>query len=649
MPESNRVAAAAEALPAALNPERAQALLDYSLDILSLIDREGRLLYNSPAAQRIHGFEAAEFEGRNTFEFIHPDDVASVGETFERCLARAGSPVRAHYRYARRDGSWIWMEAVAVNLLEHPDVRAVVVNSRDISDRVEAERAVRESEARFRALFDNMVQGFALCRMVFDGDEPVDFVYLEVNQSFLDQTGLRDVVGRRVTEFAPGIRETNPELFERYGRVVRTGEPDRFEVYVHALDLWCAISVYRPMPGHFAAVFDVINARKKADEARLRLERQVSQAQKMDSLGRLAGGVAHDMNNVLGSILVLASAHEARQPPGSLAREAFATITKACQRGGAMVRRLLGLARHDLSESKVLDLNAVVREDVLLLERTTLAQVRFALDLADDLRPVRGDFAALLHAVMNLCVNALDAMPDGGTLTLRTRNAAPGLVELEVIDSGTGMPGDVLAQAMDPFFTTKAHGKGTGLGLSLAYSTAKAHHGSLSLESERGRGTRAMLRLPSCDDASAAPEGPPAPASTEGARRLTVLLVDDDELVCAAMGPVLESMGHRVALARSGEEALASLAAGPPPHVVILDMNMPGLGGKGTLPRLRALHPDLPTLLATGRPDQEALDLAAAFPGVTLMPKPLAAGELEAYLAAATARPHPPPVRPPSP
>lgn len=609
-----------------------QALLDYSWDILSLLDREGRLLYNSPAAQRLHGFAPEEFDGRNTFDFIHPDDAPQVGETFKSCLAHPGLPMRVRYRYARKQGGWIWMEAIGVNMLDNPAINAVVVNSRDISDRVEAETALRQSESHFRALFTNMAQGFALCRLVFENGVASDFIYVEVNQSFTEQTGLKNVIGRRVSEVVPGIREADPEMLVRYERVVRTGIPERFEVYRSALKLWFSISVYRPMPDHFAAIFDVINERKQAEEERIQLERQLIQSQKMDSLGGLAGGVAHDMNNVLGSILMLASAHEAMEPAGSPAQEAFATITKACQRGGDMVRRLLGLARHDLSEVKVLNLNALVREEVLLLERTTLAQVRFDLDLADDLRPVRGDSTALVHALMNLCVNAIDAMPQGGTLTLRTRNVEPGWIELEVVDSGIGMPREVLDKAMDPFFTTKAHGKGTGLGLSMAYNTMKAHGGSLTIQSEKGKGTRVLVRLPSCEGEPSDVEAS-SPSAQEGrGRSLDVLLVDDDELIRDSIGPVLRAQGHRVALVGSGEEALDRMKRGPSPDVVILDMNMPGLGGRGALPRIRSLYPDVPVLLATGRAGPDALELTRTFAGVTLLAKPISANDLKAYL-----------------
>lgn len=630
---------------APLSPARIQALLDHSWDILSLIDREGRLLYNSPAAQRLHGFDAEEFQDRNTFDFIHPEDSPKVMKVFQRCLASPGEPVRVLYRYARKGGTWMWMEAVAVNLLDNPAVNAIVVNSRDIDDRIEAERAVRENETHFRDLFNNMVQAFALCKLLYRDGEPDDFVIVEVNESFKTQTGFTDVVGRRVSEFLPGLRETSPELFERYGRVVETGVPERFEIYVAAAKLWCAVSVYRPMPGHFAAVFDVINDRKHAEEERLKLERQLNQAQKMDSLGSVAGGVAHDMNNVLGSILILSSAHEMFQPAGSPAQEAFATITKACQRGKAMLRRLLDFARQDLAEVQLLDLNALVREQVLLLERTTLAQVRFDLTLDADLNAIRGDYGALLHALMNLCVNAIDAMPGGGTLTLRTRNHGREWVEFEVEDTGDGMSPEVLDKALDPFFTTKSHGNGTGLGLSIVYRTVKAHHGTLSLWSEPGQGTRVTVRLPSCAAlGEVAREGDaPRPSGTpRTTQSLFVLLVDDDELIRSSMVPVIESLGHRVALAASGEEAVEVLAAQACPDVVILDMNMPGLGGRATLPRIRARHPQVPVLLATGRADQAAVELAQSFPHVTLLPKPFSTNDLKAHLDAIRERRAPP-------
>ena len=363
------------------------------------------------------------------------------------------------------------------------------------------------------------------------------------------------------------------------------------------------------------------------------LESQLNHSQKMEGLGILAGGVAHDMNNVLGAILGLASIHLELQPPGAPIHRSLQTITKACNRGKELIQRLLGFARQRLAEGRELDLNALIGEEVRLLERTTLARVSLQVDLADDLKPIRGDAGALSQLFMNLCVNGVDAMPEGGNLLLRTRNLEGAWVEVQVEDTGIGMSPEVLAQATAPFFTTKEPGKGTGLGLSIAHSTMTAHQGSMKIHSEPGRGTRVSLRFPACGVSLAQPE--PAPEVANGFSQgpaLHILLVDDDDLIRLSMQSSLEMMGHRLTTAPSGEKALEQLEAGLHPDVVILDMNMPGLGGAGTLPRLRSLRPGLPVILATGRVDQRTLDLVDANGEVTLLAKPFDMAALREHL-----------------
>ncbi|HJV48558.1 MAG TPA: PAS domain S-box protein [Geothrix sp.] len=375
-----------------------------------------------------------------------------------------------------------------------------------------------------------------------------------------------------------------------------------------------------------------ITEKKRSDQENIQLEAQLLQAQKMESLGILAGGIAHDMNNVLGAILGMASIHIGAQPYGSPLHHALSTICKATERGGEMVRRLLNFARQSPAEEREVDINELLREEMHMLERTTLAKVRLELDLAPDLRPIRGDANALTHALMNLCVNAVDAMPANGTLTLRTRNMGQDRVEVLVEDTGTGMSKEVLERALDPFFTTKGVGKGTGLGLSMVFTTVKAHQGELEIQSEPGQGTCVRLRFPVGDLGRQAPR--PTDSGEVRIPRvvLRILLVDDDELVQAASQAILEFLGHTVVTVPSGEEALASIASGYEPDVVILDLNMPGLGGAGTLPRLRLLRPSLPVLLSTGRADQTAMDLVGAHAWVTLLAKPFGMRELQQHL-----------------
>jgi signal transduction histidine kinase/CheY-like chemotaxis protein len=378
-----------------------------------------------------------------------------------------------------------------------------------------------------------------------------------------------------------------------------------------------------------------ISERKRLEAERREFEAQLRQVEKMDSLGSLAGGVAHDMNNVLGAILGLASTHLHKAPKGSdLARD-METITRTCQRGGTLVKGLLGFARKSLAEERELELNGLVREAVALLERTTLQKIRLITDLAGNLRAVKGDPAALSHALMNLSVNAVDAMPEGGTLTLRTRNETDGTVVLEVEDSGCGMPKEVLDRALDPFFTTKPQGEGTGLGLSMVYATMKAHEGRLDLHSEPGAGTRITLTFPGHHAAQGEPSPEAEPIFKAPQAPLSVLLVDDDEFIREAVEAVLEALGHSTTIATGGEEALKRLEAGLMPDLVILDMNMPGLDGAGTLPRLRSLNPSVPVLLATGRVDRAVLALIEAHQGVTLLSKPFDIKELQQKLEGA--------------
>jgi signal transduction histidine kinase len=306
---------------------------------------------------------------------------------------------------------------------------------------------------------------------------------------------------------------------------------------------------------------------------RERAEKDLQAAQKLDNLGSLAGGVAHDMNNVLAAILAIASANLEGQPAGSALHRAFDTIAKAALRGGRMVKSLLNFARQTTAEDADVDLNGVIREVVQLLERTTLAKIDLVLDLEAQPGIIRGDASALAHAFMNLCVNAVDAMPDAGRLTLQTGNGE-GEVLVRVEDTGIGMTAEVLQKALDPFFTTKPVGKGTGLGLSMVYGIVKAHKGRLDLHSEPGRGTRVSLAFPISQgadpgrpDPAGALRAPEADAGPAG----SVLLVDDDDFLrgpmqelLAALGhqAALAALGHQAALAASGEEALALLEGG---------------------------------------------------------------------------------------
>ncbi len=369
-----------------------------------------------------------------------------------------------------------------------------------------------------------------------------------------------------------------------------------------------------------------ITERKRAEEHLRRLEADLVHTQKMESLGCLAAGVAHDINNVLGAIR---AATEALLLDASLVsnhKEVIELVLRATDRGRRLLGGLMAFARKDLLEPEEVDLNGLVVEEVDLLQRSTLQKVAFRLELAESGPKVWGERARLSAALMNLCTNAIDAMPKGGTLTLRTLCPTPDWVILEVEDSGEGMPPEVLARAMDPFFTTKPQGQGTGLGLTNTYATVHAHGGTFRLESTQGWGTRAQLRfptLPSCVSAFEALAAVPAHGAP-----LAILLVDDDELIRTSVSLLLEALGHRPTCAAGGAEALDLLDQDPAYDLVILDQNMPGMKGHETLARLRQRWPTLPAILATGNPEAPPMHGLEPDAQLRILAKPFTVQEL---------------------
>jgi len=368
-----------------------------------------------------------------------------------------------------------------------------------------------------------------------------------------------------------------------------------------------------------------------------RNDERLSQVRKLESLGTLVSGIAHNINNVLAIAMGTASLREQlAQDPADL--EAYQTIDRVCRRGREVVKTLIHFAQPVPAPRAPLELHGP-----LLALRALLGSIAgpgVTINEAYSGHPlwINGDAASIRQALMNLCLNALDAMPGGGTLTIRTAPHGADQVEIAIEDDGAGMTPEVLSHAMEPFFTTRGAAYGAGLGLSMTYGVVKAHDGTIDLASEPGRGTIARLRFPMVPAPALGETAGAAPASLGF---MTIALADDDEDVRFLMTRMLKKAGVRqVRTFPGGEALLAGLASGPLPDLVILDQNMPGLDGIRTMERIRARHPALPILISSGQPDIEGWACFKS-PGASVIAKPFTMEEIQAKLALLAGRMHP--------
>jgi signal transduction histidine kinase/CheY-like chemotaxis protein len=387
--------------------------------------------------------------------------------------------------------------------------------------------------------------------------------------------------------------------------------------------------------------------RAHADQRRA--EEALRQSQKLEAVGRLAGGVAHDFNNLLAGILGYAELILQEAPPGSLAEEGARTIEGAARRAAELTRQLLAFARMGKQLEVPVDLHQVIGEVARLLERTLDKRIAVVLELAARRPFVRGDPTQLQQVILNLAVNARDAMPEGGTLTIATAVAELGEAEareltggpggpalrLTVQDTGVGIPAPVRDRIFEPFFTTKPEGRGTGLGLATVYGVVRNHGGGVRVESEEGRGARFLVFLP-LEAEGPAPE-PKRAAAPRGVGR--VLVVDDEEVVRRVAGRLLASLGYEPVLAAGPQEAIDWLRGHPGgADAVLLDLVMPGLDGRACFERLRQLEPALPVVISSGFAQdgraQALLDLGAE----EFVQKPYRAAELGQAVARALGR-----------
>ena len=585
-----------------------EGVTDYAIYML---DPSGIVTSWNPGAERFKGYKAPEIIGRHFSTFYTDEDRAT--DLPGRALAtsrRDGTFQNEGWR-VRKDGTRFWAFVVLDPIrLPSGELIGFAKVTRDLTERRAAEEALRRSEEQFRLLVQGVI------------DYAIYFLTPEGNVSSWNQGAQRikgylpeEILGAHFSRFyteedrAAGGPETALETVRREGRFEKEGwrvRKDGTRFYASVV-----IDAIRDAQGKLLGFAKITRDITERRESQINLERTrevLAQSQKMEAIGQLTGGIAHDFNNLLMAVLGSLELMRKRLPNDPKLKGLLENAVKGAQRGASLTKRMLAFARAQDLKHEPVDLPGLVRGMTELLQRSLGSSVTIETRFPLTMRSVHADANQLEMVLLNLVVNARDALPSGGQIIITAREETitqdqflkPGAYAcLAICDEGTGMDDETLKHAIEPFFTTKEPGKGTGLGLSVVHGVAQQSGGRLVLKSRKGEGTTAEIWVPiaGSDVRAAAQEAAPEPGVTDS---LVILAVDDDALILTNTLAMLEDLGHRPLAASSAEVALELLKERADVDLIITDHVMPRMTGVQFAQEVRRQWPSLPVILATG-------------------------------------------------
>jgi PAS domain S-box-containing protein len=611
-----------------------RALIENASDLVSIISADGTMRYQSPSLTRILGYEPEDLAERDTFEFLHPDDAEKAQRAFSDVLEQPHKSVKAEVRFRHKNGEWRHFICTLTNLLDNAVIAGIVSNAVDITGRKQAEEAHRQSEERYRLLFDNNpipMWVYDVGTLAFLAvNEAAIFHYGYSKEEFLSIT----ILDIRPPEDIPAVMENLSKLesgldsTDIWRHRKKNGTVIEVEISSHDL-------IFDGRHSRLVLATD-ITERRLAEEALRKSEEQLQQSQKLESIGRLAGGIAHDFNNLLTAINGYSELTLRELNLDDPLRRNIEEIKKAGDRAASLTRQLLAFSRKQVLKPKVLDLNAIILDIEKMLRRLIGEDIDLRTVIQSRLGKIKADPGQIEQVIMNLAVNARDAMPKGGTLTVEASNVyldsayarghisvKPGeYVMLAVSDNGIGIDEETLQHIFEPFFTTKETGKGTGLGLAMIYGIVKQSGGYIWVYSELGRGTTFKVYLPRVEESGTLIEQPDNAADLRQGTE-TVLLVEDEDTVRNLSRQVLESCGYMVIEAENGIEALAVCESRENKiDLLVTDVVMPRMGGRELSEKLARKYPYIKVLFTSGYTDDAIVRHGIIDAGTNFIQKP---------------------------
>nr|WP_238940439.1 PAS domain-containing sensor histidine kinase [Pseudoroseomonas ludipueritiae] len=614
-----------------------RSVVDYAIFMLDL---DGHVMSWNSGAERIKGYTAEEIIGEHFSRFYTEEDRAAGLPAKALRIATESGRFSAEAWRIRKDGARFWAMVVIDAIYQDGRLIGFAKITRDMTEQRKAQIAAMESERRFRLLVEG-VTDYAIYMLDPDGRVSNWNAGAERIKGY----ALADVVGQHFSRFytpedvAAGLPRRALETARSQGRY----EAEGWRIRKDGTRFWASVvidAIYDEgqLMG-FAKITRDLTERREAQQQLEQSREQLFQAQKMEAVGQLTGGLAHDFNNLLTGISGSLELLKARVAQGRLSDldRYINSAQGAASRAAALTHRLLAFARRQTLDPKPTNPNKLAADMLDMVQRTVGPGIALETALETGLWPTLCDPNQLENAILNLCINARDAMPDGGLLTIETANARlddatarlhgvePGeYVTISVTDTGTGMPPDVAERAFDPFFTTKPTGQGTGLGLSMIYGFAKQSGGQARIRSEVGRGTTVSLFLPrhlgEADEANPPSQLPSLPRAEA---EQTVMVVDDEPTVRMLVAEVLEELGYAAIEAADGTSGLKVLQSDVQIDLLITDVGLPGnVNGRQMADAARQTRPDLKVLFITGYAENTVLGSGMLEQNTHMLTKP---------------------------